>query len=194
MMARPKKKRTAYGKDAKQIISAKIPDLKMAEVQTVSMAFHHIDIVAPIKPWPAFEKEVRTKVENTKLPAEILLQEPAGPMSALYIAREHYACSDEGDIQGRFNHNVSNVMTAMYQSKGLQCMFSSGHATNTNCEGLPDIVLVANSNAQARLVGEFKTPWMHDLAEFMNLPHTRRRCLGTLIKYIVDHILMCFWC
>jgi hypothetical protein len=99
----------------------------VAEMTTKSDATHPIDIIAPIRLWPGFEMQVRLAKNNAKFRDTILDHQPAGFLSTSHASRELYACSDEGDIQGRFNNNnVSKVMTAIFQSEGIMCKFSSG--------------------------------------------------------------------
>jgi hypothetical protein len=187
------KKRTAYGKDTRQVFSTKIPDLKIAEIKTTSETIHPIDVVAPIELWLDFEKQARMATDNANFKETILQHQLAGSLSASHITKEHYVCSDENDVQGRFNENVSKVMTAIYQSEGIHCEFSSGRSTKTDCAGVPDIVLTEVHNTRALLVGEFKTPWIHDLINIIEDPSTRRRWLGMLVNHIYDQTLIYFF-
>ncbi|KAJ9405041.1 hypothetical protein DTO045G8_7214 [Paecilomyces variotii] len=183
----PPRKRTAYLKDVKQILSARLPDLKIATKKTVSSAIRAVDIVAPIRLWQNFEMEVRIAVESANLGQKFLHHELAGPSSATSgsrISEEHYLCSNESDVQARFNQNVSNVLTAIFEAEGIPCQFSSGNSTTTNCGGIPDVILLNVNGTDARVVGELKTPWVHSLIEVILDSSLRRRYLGMLVVHV----------
>lgn len=180
------KKRVAHGKNARQLFCERVPDLNLANQMTISKAIHPIDIVAPIRLWSDFEMQVRLATINTNFGNVILGHHPAGFLNANHTINELYACSDEGDVQGRFNNNVSKIMTAVFQSEGIMCKLSSGRSTTTDCGGVPDIVLTRIGGTQALLVGEFKTPWVHDLTAKVMDPVARPRLLGMLFDHIYD--------
>lgn len=64
--------------------------------------------------------------DNTNFNNAILGYHPAGFLNAKRIINELYTCSDEGDMQGRFNNNVSKIMAAIFQSEGIMCKLSPG--------------------------------------------------------------------
>lgn len=170
----------------------RIPDLKLSQESTSSVTIHAIDIVAPIKLWRGFEMQVRMATNNVNFNNAIIDHRPAGFLSRHHISNEFYACSDEGDIQGRFNNNVSNVMAAIFQSSGIMCEFSSGHSTTTACGGIPDNVLTMTNGTRALLVGEFKTPWAHSLIRSIRKPAYRPRLFGMLFDHIYNQYINVF--
>lgn len=132
-------------------------------------------------------------VENANLSQRFLHHELAGPPGAASgsrISEEHCPCSNEGDVQGRFNQNVSNVLTALYQEEGIQCQFSSGHSTTTDCGVIPDIILLHVNDTGARVAGELKSPWAHSLIEVIRDPSLRCRCLGMLVVHVQNRLLI----
>lgn len=185
-------KRASNGKTARQLVCERIPDLKLSQESTSSVTIHAIDIVAPIKLWRGFEMQVRMATNNVNFNNAIIDHRPAGFLSRHHISNEFYACSDEGDIQGRFNNNVSNVMAAIFQSSGIMCEFSSGHSTTTACGGIPDNVLTMTNGTRALLVGEFKTPWAHSLIRSIRKPAYRPRLFGMLFDHIYNQYINVF--
>jgi hypothetical protein len=167
--------------NAKQLFESKAPDLTLAQRKTIADTTHPTRIVAPLRSWQTFEMEVRTATTNANFRDVTLDHQPAGSLRKYHCSKELYACSDEGDIQGRFNNNISKVVTAVFKSEGIMCQFSSGRSTTTHYGGVPDIVLTRVNGTQALLVGEFKTPWVHNLDD--NTSIRRERRLGMLIRH-----------
>jgi len=43
--------------------------------------------------------------------------QPAGRLATAHISNEHYACADEGDVQGQFNSNISQLQQSLNLKK-----------------------------------------------------------------------------
>lgn len=175
-----------FSKTAKQIIEARIDDFIEGPSATSSNAIHDLHVRTTLGRWWNFEKEVRERVKGGRaLNNRPLHFAPRGFLSEFHTSREQLFCGDEGFIQGRFNDNVSHVMTSVYRSEGVNCRFGDAKAcTNKDLGGVPDIVCMAE-DGEARIVGDLKAPWAHDLELAMANPEKRRTWLGLLTpRYI----------
>ena len=66
------------------------------------------------------------------------------------------------------------------RAAGVDCQFGDAKAcTSKNLGGVPDIVYMTE-DGEARIVGDLKTPWAHDLKSAMANPDKRRTWLGLL--------------
>ncbi|KAN0074858.1 hypothetical protein V8E54_007469 [Elaphomyces granulatus] len=174
----------AYKRDARQVLSQRLPDLCVSAKRTQSLAIHEIDVITPLRSWDTFEMTVRQSIESVNFGSNVLDHRPAGRLNPYHISHEHYSCSDEMDLQGRFNARVSNPVAAVAGSQNIMVKFSSGKSTRTYCGGIPDVVLTTMAHI-ALVAGEMKTPWVHDLDRSI-VRNTRRRVrwLGQIGMYM----------
>lgn len=117
-----------------------------------------------------------------------------------HVWNEQFLCGDELSISGRFVQQVLHPVTAVARELKMQRRFgdfkvcsakpNSGEPKSRSKSGgeVPDFVAVApvadapetsgdipiEYYHELRLVGEAKTPWMHDLTKFY-LPHKDKR-------------------
>jgi hypothetical protein len=81
---------------------------------------------------------------------------------------EQVAVGDEISVVGRFQQHVGQVMSAVYQSLGMDIRMGDCKISILPQDTkVPDIVLVG-PDASVRAVGEAKTPWMHSILDAMS--------------------------
>ncbi|KAM5484756.1 hypothetical protein McanCB56680_002270 [Microsporum canis] len=175
-------------RDSHSILAEPLPDLLTREgYRTTSSAWHKEYYIGPIKIWD-LEEEVRRWTSSEYLNKGTLsvdldrVSEQPG-----YIHQEHYLCGDEQSVCGRFAQNALGPVSAVAFHNGIKyrfgdCKVCLESQSSGNDRFLPDHVAVKCSAANINelralpksskpnivLVGEAKTPWKHDLQDYMD--------------------------
>ncbi|PLB47797.1 hypothetical protein P170DRAFT_510546 [Aspergillus steynii IBT 23096] len=175
---------------AKEAIKSAVPDLKVGPYHTTSNAFHRVDFVGDLAPWANFNEDAwqYSNATNWAGHKSVLGFEPKGTMK-FYTAHEHVAVGDETGVQGRFNQNVGQTLTAACGAFGLDLSFADykACADGSLLGRVPDSICMTSQGA-LRAVGEIKTPWVaaHHIQN-MDIGYSdkqRRRALGQISLYM----------
>ncbi|PYI07451.1 hypothetical protein BO78DRAFT_312825, partial [Aspergillus sclerotiicarbonarius CBS 121057] len=81
--------------------------------------------------------------------------------------KERLECGDEHSVVARFNQNLCHASTPSlhgYVQEGLRFGDFKCASSDAGFNKVPDIVLITKEH-NMRLVGEAKTPWMHNIEE-----------------------------
>lgn len=103
-------------------------------------------------------------------------------------ANEQLLCGDEHSVVARFDQNIGHVMTSVIRScRHIDIHFGDfkAAAPQSGFVKVPDIA-VMNSNGKIFVLGEAKTPWVHDIgSELQVRPAAFRKYLG---RHYTGHI------
>jgi hypothetical protein len=116
---------------AKAVLKERCPDLARSPHATNSSAIHDIDFLGTLYPWMNFEVDVKTSCATfdwTKL-GLVLSHKPKGEPGAAYLSHEHVVCGDETGVQGRFQNNVGQVLSAAFRAAGQPLVFGDYKAS-----------------------------------------------------------------
>jgi len=166
---------------AKDLVEQAIPDLLVGPGATQSSAIHKIDFIGPLDVWDDFEKDVMAAYDQHDWHKHrtTLAHRPSGPLGPNNTATEHVHTGDEHGVQGRFQQNIGQIMTAIFKSQGMQLSFGDFKCASEDYENTPDAAGVDNAGALI-FVGELKVPWVkaHFLRELISDEKRFRRILG----------------
>jgi hypothetical protein len=105
---------------AKAVLKKSCPDLARGVKNTTSSAIHDSVFVGTLRRWPNFEVDVENTCASfnwTQL-GQVLSHKPNGIPGPAYLSYEHIICGDVTGVQGRFQNNVRQVMSAALQAVG----------------------------------------------------------------------------
>ncbi|CAG8119969.1 unnamed protein product [Penicillium salamii] len=176
---------------AREAVEERIQDL-LVRNHTRSSALRTVRYVAPLHKWTRFEQEVRDAFERQDWGAHssTITIRPLGPLGPHNTANEQVIVGDETGVQGRFQQNVSHVMSAVFGSQGLNIRFGDFKAAGVPYERTPDVIILNDQN-DIKVVGELKSPWVngHKLVENPvqnQREDSFRRQIGQLARYMQD--------
>ncbi|KAF3480056.1 uncharacterized protein GIQ15_05403 [Arthroderma uncinatum] len=193
--------------DGASILRDPLPELLIREgFQTMSSAWHDIYYLGELRPWHMM-KEAKAWTASNLLKKQPLSVNVESIMKyAGYIHHEHYLCGDEQSICGRFAQNALGPASAVAIHNGINFRFGDHKVciesqNPGNKRHIPDHVAVDCSartpdelemlltEPNMAVVGEAKTPWKHDLCEYVSRykkgqdTHLRR-ALGQIASYM----------
>lgn len=175
---------------AKTVVKQSCPNLALGLNRTSSSAFHVKDFVGTLCQWTNFEVDVENTCSSfnwTPLRA-ILSHRPKGTPGVAYLSNEHVVCGDETGVQGRFQNNVGQVISAALRAAGQSVAFGDYKASPPSLglgQKVPDVVCFSTIPASLLVVGEVKTPWVpsHSLVLQSATDKGLRRILGEQTHY-----------
>ena len=171
---------------SKDLIETKLPDLLVGPDATTSSALHNLRFVGPLMPWPNFLDNIRNRRRNATWSPEILdyRYKQMATKPAANMDDEHIRVGDEGGVQGRFNQQIGQSISAVCKAAAIDVSFGDYKSTRTRVlQGkVPDTVMMTNAG-DLLVVGEVKVPWVpkHDLRN-AEVKGRLRHILGMYIK------------
>lgn len=182
---------TAVAERTHDILAQKLPNILQHESnKTASSALHELRFKGELGHWQSFEREVLDFYNKTKIPNPVLSYRPH-PFSEVHLVNERIFCGDELSVSGRFTQN------ALHPVATIACLMNLGmrvgdfkvcreaHRAREKTQAfknpdepvaepskrkgakIPDYVAVNKEDHTLRFLGEAKTPWNHDLADFI---------------------------
>lgn len=166
----------------KTLIQQRIPDLLSTDHHTTSDSTHKLGFVSTLGYWSRFERDARQHFLSVNWNSTILDYAPDDHDDNPYhVKNEQLFCGDEHSVVARFGQNVGHVMTSVIRAcKGADIRFGDFKSAvpQSGFTKVPDIA-VMDSKARLLLVGEAKTPWMHDIeGSVQEAPGDFRKYLG----------------
>lgn len=154
---------------ASNVLQAHLPDLSVGKYHTTSPAFHKIQFVGTLVQWTTFETDVINAIRpfQTQLERRIISHETRFNVSEYYLSKEHIQVGDEHGVQGRYQQNLGQVVTAALRVGGVVEKFADYKASSsTGSKLVPDIAIIGTITYDLHVVGEVKVPWVteHDLS------------------------------
>lgn len=169
---------TAIPQRAKEVVEQPLPDLCIGPSKTTSSAIHDSRFVGTLREWVRFEDLVwnACHVHNWRSHNHVLYHKTSGTPGICHLSREHVHVGDEHGVQGRFQHHIGQVVTAILSSQQNGVSFADFKASTSPYAKNPDVA-----------VGELKTPWVvaHDLSRAVRFEYLRR-VLGKLDGSILE--------
>ena len=167
----------AHGYSGKDLVLASLPRLETTQYRTrepsippsTGSSSSQSRWNGDIAHWVGFEREVLEAFEARMprddhdlllLPQHLNLNNLTTDES--YVGVEHLLCGEEKGVEGRFNHQVSHVMTCVAKDNGIPLRFgdwkASATSTTAHFSRLPDC---SATDAHRRVVflGEVKADW-----------------------------------
>lgn len=176
---------------AKQVVEKRIPPLKRGPGGTRSSALHEIKYIGPLHKWTSFERDVSAALDQQDWHRHtcIVAYSPSGPTGPHNIANEQVYVGDETGVQGRFQQNIGQTMSAVFGSQGYDIAFADFKSSGHSYQRTPDIIIM-DAQGNIKAVGELKAPWVpeHQLNILM-LPGRMadfRRAIGQVARYMKD--------
>ncbi len=148
-----------------RLTAQSIPNLVFNPYQTMSSSYSQDQFVGALRHWTQFESQVR---ENfiTLQPhlVQNILSVCATQPRHNDVCFEQLLCGDESTVAARFNQHVGHVMTSVVQELGVDSRFGDSRCSLgvERVRSVPDFAFI-DRNGQALLIGEAKTPWIHNL-------------------------------
>lgn len=176
--------------NSEALVQSPLPKLNLGLNKTRNQSLRPLEYRQKLIYWSGFEPLVRETLDQLDLPDEILdlrnHPDIVGPNNIR--GNEHVHCGDEISVVGRFQQNVGQVLSAIFQSLNWDIRFADFRTAvgkdgkNENKKAgkkVPDIVLV-KSDGTLLMVGEGKTPWMHRFETKMSGEGNFRHLIGLL--------------
>lgn len=184
-------KTVAIPEKSYDILAQRLPDILVHQNnRTESDALHGIRFKGELGHWQSFQQEVEQFLKTCKFPGQILSYRPE-PFSNIHLVNEQVRCGDELSVSGRFTQNALHPVAAISSLMALNIVFgdfkicseahraqnktgafknpeepSSDPSKKKNAK-IPDYVAVHKADSRLRFLGEAKTPWKHDLEDYI---------------------------
>lgn len=166
----------------KEVIQQPLPDLRYHDekFRTSSKSTHKLWFLATLSEWN-IEQKARHYSKSIDWQDDILGYE---------LGEEQIECGDEHSVVGRFNQNLCHNSTPSLH-KYVQTDVRFGDfkcaVSDASFKKVPDVVLVTKEH-QLRLVGEAKTPWMHDIKQAQEKNATFRNYIGKSQSIVFSYL------
>ncbi|KAL3480518.1 hypothetical protein BJX99DRAFT_254508 [Aspergillus californicus] len=139
---------------AREVIRERLPDLAVGPKTTTSSSLKDIHFVGTLEPWQSFETEALKTYQATlwkTLNTTIKYCSQGNPAA---IDGEYFLCGSEGGVQARMQANLSQVMSAICATSGVDLAFGDYHATTDRATGgsIPDIAIMTNAGEVRRAI------------------------------------------
>ncbi|KAK2757285.1 hypothetical protein FQN54_004799 [Arachnomyces sp. PD_36] len=183
-----------------------LPPLQEHEThKTTSDALHSIKFQGSLGHWASFQDEVQHYChwKCHRIPHKILSCRLPPSQGESTLQDEMVWCGDETSVSGRFTQNVLHNVTAISREAKVKTSFGDYkicmevHSTEATFNGtetagrkIPDYAAVEPLHHSLRFIGEAKTPWKHDLDEFITdydnktRPGKLQRAFGQVADYM----------
>ena len=141
------------------IVKQPLPELAAGPGQTRNFAIHPIRFIGGLTPWANFNQQVIEVFDRHRWSSATLLHRPMGTARFYTTGQDFVRCGDETGVQGRFEQNVGQIMTAVFASQGVDVVFGDFKSSRASYSKTPD---VAGTTwlGELRFVGELKVPWV----------------------------------
>lgn len=156
---------------ARGMLKERCPDLALGQYKTFSSALHKITFVGTLKYWNGFETAVKNacKAIDWRNYGANLSHRPKGNPGDAHLSHEHVVCGDETGVQGRFESNVGQIVSAVFKAMNQPITFGDykpSQRARALGDKVPDVVCFSTIDSDLRVVGEVKVPWVkdHDLS------------------------------
>lgn len=153
---------------ASALVQQRLPDLLVNENTTVSRSTQRAFFNSTLGNWGRFEMNARKHFRQISWKNTVLDYMPdARDDTKNHVSHEQLMCGDEHSVVARFNQNVCHVMTSVMQSGGSDIRFGDFKTVvrvNDAETKVPDFAVI-DQKAGLLLVGEAKTPWVHDIED-----------------------------
>ncbi|KAK2809061.1 hypothetical protein FQN50_004114 [Emmonsiellopsis sp. PD_5] len=197
---------------SKDIISQPLPDLLTAPgFHTRSDSRHRTWYNGKLGHWEGFESDVKRVAEAAITKSDYLDVIPRDyATNPGYLCHEQCFCGDELSLSGRFTQNALTPAISVARLHGVQTRFgdfkTSRESQVSGQSSVPDYVAIVCREEKKkttaglrdhdmRIVGEAKTPWMHNLMDFYKKYWRKdesgfRRALGQIALYMQECKMM----
>ncbi|WEW56990.1 hypothetical protein PRK78_002449 [Emydomyces testavorans] len=166
---------------AKHLVCSNLPDLHYGTDLAGSSTTHGLEYQGVLGYWAEFESQVRSSFLSQTWAQDTLTHEDTSKdPGRLSLSKEHYACGNKYSVQGRFAQNVGQVMSAVFESLGMNILFGDSKTCSTECGiggKLPDFVMITKEGNLLAL-GQGETPWTLPLDARMKHELNIRHILG----------------
>ncbi|KAJ5815658.1 hypothetical protein N7474_007435 [Penicillium riverlandense] len=178
-------------KRAKNVVDERLPPLKRGPKSTTSSALHQIKYAGRLEQWITFQKEVTEAVNQQEWHQHpgIVGYGPSGQPGHHNVAHEQVCVGDETGVQGRFQQNVGQAMSAVFSSQSYDLRFADFKCSASSYSRTPDSIIM-DSQGSIKAVGELKAPWVpdHQVNKLMTLIMMvyLKRAIGQLARYMKE--------
>ncbi|KAN0075730.1 hypothetical protein V8E54_007000, partial [Elaphomyces granulatus] len=140
-----------------KVVREPCPILNIGHNKTRSSAIHGLLYIGQLRPWANFEASDHLLAAacasvNWRHFGSILAHRPTNA-GAAHLSHEHVVCGDETGVQGRFQANIDQVISAVFQATGRQVAFGD-YTASQRVPGLdgnvPDVVCLTTGNGDLR--------------------------------------------
>lgn len=161
------------------VVKQPLPELAEGPGQTRNSAIHPIRFIGRLTPWANFNQQVMETFGQHSWSSATLSHRPMGTARFYTIGQDFVRCGDENGVQGRFEQNVGQVMTAVFASQGIDITFGDFKCSAASYRKIPDVAGTTWLGA-LRFVGELKVPWVweHSLENALQDEDRLRDLLG----------------
>lgn len=176
-------------------VRERLPGLLLGNYGTTSSALHNITFAGVLEEWTGFEANVIAEFRSHEWSSSsrTLYNKPRGFVSPSSLRNEHVVVGDETGVQGRWQENVGQVMSAVYHDQRLSLTIGDFRASSSKYGKIPDIACMTGvpqpgqqpgrpgpPGHDLRFVGELKVPWVqeHKLSDAMGDEKLFRHILG----------------
>lgn len=147
-------------------IQESLPDLEIGVSHTHRSALHPITFCGNLAPWPNFVREVQNafRMHRRRLNRSHLYLRPLGNPPQASTLREQVAVGNENGVQGRWQQQLGQVMSAVFRDQMIDLILGDFPASVAVYGKCPDIACFTTAGV-LRFIVELKTPWVtdHDL-------------------------------
>lgn len=181
------------------ILNQNLPNILYSKDRTtVGSSLHSIKFVGRLEKWQKFEDEVmRFAWHNDPISPNPIISFRIHPPGEYDLHNELVHCGDELSVSGRFTQNVLNPVTSAARVMNNDTRFgdfkicqeahkvlsltttseSKEAASDTGNQGrkIPDFVAVDKKDGKSRFLGEAKTPWSHNLEDYIKKYKANRK-------------------
>ncbi|RFU35299.1 hypothetical protein B7463_g1042, partial [Scytalidium lignicola] len=176
---------------AKDLVQQPLPHLLVGPSSTENSSIRDINFIGPLEVWDNFKEDVMASFNENQWNKHrsTLSHRPVGEIKPLNTAFEHVHVGDEHGVQGRFQQNIGQIMTAVFKSQEIGLSFGDFKCTANNYTKIPDAVGIDEQGA-LQFVGEIKVPWVedHSLENHIDIGDKIyfRKMIGQVSKYMFD--------
>lgn len=169
----------------------RIPPLKQGPGSTKSSALHNIKYIDPLRKWVGFEQDVRAVLshQDWHRHTSIVAYSPSGPPGPHNIAHEQVYVGDETGLQGQFQQNVGQIMSAVFGLQHYDLAFVDFKCSGDSYQRIPDVVIM-EAHGSIKAVGELKVPWVPEHHISLSVIPDRtadfRETIGQVTRYMKD--------
>ncbi|PYI04666.1 hypothetical protein BO78DRAFT_347226 [Aspergillus sclerotiicarbonarius CBS 121057] len=162
----------------KSLLRQPLPDLRIPpnKYRTRSSALHDLWYLQELSQWD-IEREARLYCKSVDWEDKNLLQA---------MEKERLYCGDEHSVVGRFNQNLCHSILGIlqkYVEPGICFGDWKCASSDAGFGKVPDVVLITGQH-DLLVVGEAKTPWMHDIDHAQSNNVLFRQYLGQIANYM----------
>ncbi|KAE8349735.1 hypothetical protein BDV28DRAFT_151607 [Aspergillus coremiiformis] len=162
----------------KNVLRQPLPDLlvPLKKYRTRSSALHNLWYLQELSQWD-IEREARLYSKSVDWEDKNLWQA---------MEKERLYCGDEHSVVGRFNQNLCHSILGVLRKYVEPDICFGDYKCALSDAGfikVPDVVLITGKH-DLLVVGEAKTPWMHDIDHAQSNNVLFRQYLGQIANYM----------